>query len=316
METSETTTMKGLDLCQTYFYEEGEKAFRQHFGMLYERMALGLVGDGSECYGYDDAISRDYDWGPGFCVWLNAKDHAAFGAKARQIYDGLPVTFRGYPQRKTSRRGEGRIGVMEISAFYRNFIGDFQPPSTIDEWLMLSESALAAATNGRVFRDPSGEFSKIRQSLLEFYPEDVRLKKIAARCMSTGREGQYNFPRSLKRREFYAAHYAETKFCADALSLVFLLNKRYAPFYKWTHRAVLELPVLGGEFFDAVSGLLKEQRCEAKVTRIEAMAQALIRELQRQGLSDSSSDFLPDHGPVVQDHIRDKALRNSNVLID
>jgi hypothetical protein len=44
--------------------------------------------------------------------------------------------------------------------------------------------------------------------------------------------GQYNFVRSLKRKELFAAHYAEAQFCADVISLVFLLNRKYAPFYK------------------------------------------------------------------------------------
>ena len=33
------------------------------------------------------------------------------------------------------------------------------------------------------------------------------------------------------------------KFCSDAIGLVFLLNRRYAPFYKWLHRAVRDLPL-------------------------------------------------------------------------
>ena len=315
MPIPDSDNIKGLSLCEDYFYEVGEEVFRRHFGKLYERMAFGLVGDGSECYGYDDAVSQDHDWGPGFCVWLGKSDYAEWGVRAQQTYDALPKTYLGFPQRKTSSWGGGRIGVVEISEFYQNFIGSFQPPVAWNEWLLLPESALAAATNGKVFRDPLGEFSQIRQSLLQFYPEDVRLKKIAARCMTVGREGQYNFPRAVKRFEIYAARYAETKFCADALSLVFLLNKRYAPFYKWTHRAVGELPILGSYFFGAVGDLLKEDRYEHKIGRIEEMTQALIGELQRQGLSSCRSDFLPDSGPDILKKIRDKELRSRNILI-
>lgn len=307
--------MKGLELAERYFHEVGEPVFRQHFGESYERMAFGLVGDGSECYGYDDATSRDHDWGPGFCVWLNQTDYDEFGAEARKIYDRLPKTFLGYPPRQTSSWGGGRIGVLEITAFYQNFIGTLQPPATLDEWLLLPENALAAAVNGKVFRDPPGEFSKIRQCLQRFYPEDVRLKKMAARCMSIGREGQYNYPRSVQRSEFYAARYAETKFCADALSLVFLLNKRYTPFYKWSHRAVQDLPILGAFFHRAVADLLRESCWEAKTDRIEAMAQALIQELHRRGFSDHSSDYLPDHGAVIQESIQDTKLRNRSVWV-
>lgn len=185
--------MKGLELSELFFREAGERIFGDHFGELCDRMAFGLVGDGSECYGYDDDISRDHDWGPGFCVWLNQNDYTRFGAQAQQIYDGLPASFHGHPPMQLSVWGAGRIGVLEISAFYRNFVGPYQPPTTLDEWLLLPDNALAAATNGRVFKDVTGEFSRIRHSLLQFYPEDVRRKKIAARCMSIGREGQYNY---------------------------------------------------------------------------------------------------------------------------
>jgi hypothetical protein len=307
--------MKGLELCESYFREEGQPVLEREFGQLFNRMAIGLVGDGSECYGYDDEISRDHDWGPGFCIWLTKGDYKDAGGKIQEVYDGLPRTYKGFSQRLRSQWGGGRVGVLEIGAFYSGFVGKYQPPANDEEWLLLPENGLAAATNGEVFQDTLGEFTKIRYALLQFYPEDTRLKKIASRCMTIGREGQYNFPRCVKRGEFYAAQYAETKFCADAMSMVFLLNKRYAPFYKWIHRAVQELPFLGDYFHQNVSNLVEERDYSAKTQRIEAMSQALINELKRQGLSDHHSDYLPDHGPVVQQAIQDKGLRERNVWI-
>ncbi len=307
--------MKGLELCERYFRQEGRPVLEREFGTLFQRMAIGLVGDGSECYGYDDEISRDHDWGPGFCIWLTKGDYESAGRKIQEVYEGLPANFAGYSQRRSSQWGGGRVGVLEIGAFYRGFIGPYQPPGSYDEWLLLPENALAAATNGEVFQDRLGEFTKIRSGLLQFFPEDVRLKKIAARCMTIGREGQYNFSRCVKRGEFFAARYAETKFCADAMSMVFLLNKRYAPFYKWVHRALKELPLLGDSLYQGISNLVKEEDYSVKAERIETLSQTLINELRRQGLSDHKSDFLPDHGPVVQQAIRDKGLRERNVWV-
>jgi len=62
--------MQGLSLCEKYFNEVGLPVLEKECGGLIDRMAFGLVGDGSECYGFDDKISRDHDWGAGFCIWL------------------------------------------------------------------------------------------------------------------------------------------------------------------------------------------------------------------------------------------------------
>jgi len=307
--------MKGLELCESYFREEGLPVLQRECKEILNRMAIGLVGDGSECYGYDDEISRDHDWGPGFCIWLTKDDYEAIGGKIQEIYAGLPRRFKGYGPRLISQWGEDRVGVLELGAFYNRFIGRYQPPSNYDEWLILPENALAAVTNGKVFQDLLGEFTRVRRGLLQFYPDDVRLKKIAFRCMNIGQAGQYNFPRCVKRGEFYAAQHSETKFCADAMSLVFLLNRRYAPFYKWIHRAVRELPYLGSYMYESISNLVKEHDYLVKVEHIEAISQTLINELKRQGLTDHRSDFLPDHGPVVQKGIQDRRLRERSVWV-
>ena len=307
--------MKGLELCESYFQEEGLPVFKRECNEILDRMAIGLVGDGSECYGYDDEISRDHDWGPGFCIWLTKDDYDAVGGKLKKIYTGLPRIYKGYGPRLVSQWGEDRVGVFEIGAFYNQFIGRHQPPNDYDEWLILPANALAAATNGKVFQDPLGEFTRIRRGLLPFYPEDVRLKKIASHCMSVGQAGQYNFPRCVKRGEVYAAQHSETQFCADAMSLVFLLNRRYAPFYKWIHRAIRVLPLLGDYMYESISNLVKEHASPVKVEQIEAISQTLINELRRQGLTDHRSDFLPDHGPVVQQGIQDQRLRERNVWV-
>ncbi len=306
--------MKGLELCEKYFHEVGFAALRRECGDLVDRVAAGLVGDGSECYGYDDATSRDHDWGPGFCVWMTAVDYVASGEKAQVVYDNLPTSFDGY-ERLASQWGGGRVGAMAIGPFYERFIGRGGPPESLREWLLIPDNAFAAATNGKIFHDSLGEFSKIRALLLEHYPDDVRLKKLASRCMTTGQAGQYNFPRCAKRGEAYAAHHSETKFSFDAMSMVFLLNRKYAPFYKWLHRGVRQLPLAGEETYGLITALVEAKEWEKKSELIESISRVIIDELRRQGLSDSDSDYLPDHGPDVQARIGASEMSGLDVWV-
>ena len=307
--------MKGLDLAERYFEEIGFPMLQQAFGQYMDRLAAGLVGDGSECFGFDDSVSRDHDWGPGFCLWLSKQDHEEIAERLQAALDGLPKTFEGCGPRRTSEWGDGRVGVFDVSRFYQGFLGLDRIPTDLDTWLMLPENSLAACTNGKVFRDPLGEFTEWREALLAFYPEDVRRKKIAARSMTIGQAGQYNFPRCVQRGELFAAQYAETKFCADVISVVFLLNRRYTPFYKWMHRAVGDLPLLGGWVRDRISDLITESDFKRKEERIEEICAALIQEFGRQMLSTQDSTFLPDHGPVIQATIQDASLRGRNVWV-
>ena len=141
--------------------------------------------------------------------------------------------------------------------------------------------------------------------------------------MKMAQSGQYNYKRCIKRKEFVAAHIAESEFIEATISMIFLLNKKYRPFYKWMHKAMHKLPVLGSVIYQLLSELA--DMCEngdkdefyCKNSRIiEEVCTYVIREMARQKMSDSSSDFLLDHGPLVQDKIQDNTLRNINVWLD
>ena len=55
--------MKGLELCREYFENYG-RAMLEEFPEIKDRIAVGLAGEGSECLGFDDELSRDHDFEP------------------------------------------------------------------------------------------------------------------------------------------------------------------------------------------------------------------------------------------------------------
>lgn len=322
--------MKGLELAEEYYKAHGKGMIRALFPEYEAGIAVGLAGQGSECFGFDDALSVDHDFGPGFCLWLTKDDYAAVGPRLRKAYDALPKSFMGFAAREESPRAGNRVGVQSIDFFYSSQIGRPDARFSLLEWLYIPEFRLATVTNGAVFHDPLGDFSRIREELLRFYPEDVRIKKIAARAVVMGQSGQYNYARCMRRGESVAAVLALSEFTRAAVSMVFLLNKRYMPFYKWMHRAMRDLPLLGHlaeplrelaltppapALWDAdeprLSGGLNMR--DRHVALIEEICGAIRTQLRRDGLTDSSDDFLAAHADELTARIRDPQIKSRHV---
>lgn len=286
--------MKGLELSQKYYEEYGRPMIEERFPEIADQTAAGLVGYGSECLGFDDEISRDHDYGPSFCIWLPEKMYQQFGAVMQAAYDTLPKTFLGYSERVEQEQGRGRVGVLSLEEFYRDIIGRETLPMTEAEWLMIPEEALATATDGSVFEDRLGQFSTIREGLLAYYPENVWRRKLADALARAAQAGQYNFARAMRRGERVAAELALSEFVRESMRLVYLLNRTYAPFYKWMHRGLRTLST-GSEIADML-GLLYQTDAEAdRSLIIEAVCNVLVQILQEKGLSAGEDNFLQSH---------------------
>lgn len=305
--------MTGLELSRRYYAEVGCPALEERFPSLLPRMAVGLSGEGSECFGFDDEVSRDHDWGPGFCIWLGDEDYQNFGKEVQALYESLPGSFAGVPARVDSPQGLGRVGCLCASAWYTRYTGFPRGPETLAQWRRVPEAFLATATNGAVFRDPAGEFTAVRERLLGFYPEDVRLKKMAARAAVMAQAGQYNYPRCFQRGEAVAAGLALAEFTKAAMSMVYLLNRRYAPFYKWMHRGLQGMPCLP-RAYDQVLRLARAVPGPDTEEAVEGICLTVAAELRRQGLSDCGDVFLLGHGWELLSRIQDPVLRQSHIM--
>ena len=305
--------MRGLDEARRFYDERGRAMIRENFPAYEGRIAVGLAGHGSQCFGYDDALSRDHDFETGFCLWLTDEDDAAIGVVLARAYRALGA---GKAEAR-SLLGESGVGVRRISDFYRRYTGSAGAPESWQQWMSLPSWALAEATNGEVWRDELGAFSAIRETLLHGMPEDVRRKKLAARLVTMAQAGQYNYARCLGHGESGAALLALGQFVDAASECIFLLNRRHMPYYKWRFRAMRALHTLadmtepleyllggenGGEN-DALKARLVEDIC-ANVRGV----------LLTQGLSHGGGDYLEEHAFEVQEHIATPAIRAMHIM--
>lgn len=304
--------MKGLELSRRYYETYGRKMLAQ-FPELEKEYAVGLVGRGSECFGFDDEISKDHDYGPSFCIWLRREVYEKYGTKVQKAYEDMPAEFSGVPGRVMEETGQGRVGALCLEDFYYGLLGTEHVPQTNLEWLRLQDEHLSTATNGEVFEDRSGVFSRMREGLLSYYPEDVRIKKITARMARMSRAGQYNYMRAIRRGERVAAELFLHEFIRESMQLVYLLNRRYAPFDKWIHKGMKELPVCS-EIGDMISLFYQVDKAEDRVLIIEAICNIIVQELNIQGLSSLDDNFLQNHLHMVTEKIKDQKIRNMQFL--
>ena len=303
--------MNGLRIAKEY-YNMCRPLLWEALPDIMAQSAAGLAGEGSECFGLDDEASRDHDFGAAFCLWLPDEILERNRERIQRAFQALPEECMG---QKSRLRGDPRVGARGVRAFYEGLTGLDHPPSDWREWLELPETRLAAAVNGEVFEDRLGAFSDWRGKLQAYYPEDARLKKLAARAMAMAQAGQYNLPRSLKRGDQAAAMLALARFAEAALSFTFLLNKRYMPYYKLAPRMARTLPILGAELHEALNALGANPP-SAAVDTVEDFCGLAAERLRSQDLSSQADSWLWSHGPSVAMRIQNPEIRARNLLID
>ncbi len=310
--------MKGLELSEKFYKEHGEKMIEENFSHIKDYLAFGLMGSGSECFGYDDEISRDHDFEPGFCIFLPGEDKVSSKEEFQleRAYAKLPKEFMGFSRNPLSPVGGNRHGVMRISDFFEKKVADKNGEISEDGWFFISEHFLLEGTNGKIFADNFGLITKIRENL-RYLPEDVRLKKLAGNLVVMAQSGQYNYNRCIKRGETGAAQLSVTEFVNSSLKVIFLLNKKYIPYYKWVFRAMKDLEKLSELGLDLeylISSPNDKKETEKKAEIIEKVSLEIIKELENQNLTNLSSTSLESHAYAVNNKIQNEKTRNLNIL--
>jgi len=310
-------SLSGMEISRRFFRSFWMPVYMRNFKTKLPQIACGLMGEGSECFGYDDPISRDHDFGPGFCIWLDASVSKEQEAELAAAYAALPQTYMGYTRIASAPETKGRVGVMRTSDFFRRMFGLSKVPATQEEWLSVSEEGLANATNGAVFYDGSGAFSRQLKQLKDGYPESVFLRRLAQQLGLMEQSGPYNCMRAFRRGDAVTARLYLDRFATASMRAMHLLKHRYAPYVKWLFKSTGELDA---ELSGCISKLFsKDSDAEATGAAIDAVIARIMDLLEKAGYrpngaaakaeTSSKNAFTKEAGPSLMDIARDLSAK-------
>lgn len=311
--------MNGLELAKEYYTVYGKPMLETDFKDILPYLAIGFVGKGSEHFGFDDLVSRDHDFEPGFCIFLPGEEVVNRRQEflLERGYAKLPKELHGVKREWMAPVGGKRNGVLRIQDFYQSLVGSSNGDFSLNQWLHLPDYALAEAVNGEVYEDYYGEFSSIREKIKKM-PEDVVLKRIAGNILIMAQSGQYNFQRCIAHGELEAAQFAITEFVQSSMKVIFLLRGAYMPYYKWSFHALRQLDV-EDVYTSNLSFLLcadscSEQHVHEKIEKIEQVCTNIEMELLKRNWIEHVEKNIEASAYDVNAHIRDNEIRNMHIM--
>ena len=78
-----------IEKSHRFYVNQVAPMIHEKFPEYEERIAVGIAGEGSDCFGFDDFISRDHDYGTGVCLWVTDEDFKAIGYHLSIAYNEL-----------------------------------------------------------------------------------------------------------------------------------------------------------------------------------------------------------------------------------
>lgn len=226
--------MNGQEFARALFHGVYLPVLEREFPDVLPKLSAGVVGTGSEVLGADDALSRDHGWGPCCCrLFLDEEDIGRHGdAVKAALGRALPPKLHGV------RLAEGeanRIPLLTIDQVYIGLTGLPHAPRTMQEWIKAPENGLCYARAGSVIFDPSGALASRKDEFENaYYPECLWRWRLAGQLWAIWHHGSYNLcGRLAERNDALGALVAQGHFVEGLMRLVVLLNRQYAPYWKW-----------------------------------------------------------------------------------
>ena len=285
--------MKGLELAESFFFEAVLPIIEREFPRLEDRYAAGLLGYGSDVLGYDDEWSRDHEWGPRCVLWLTDADYARFAERLNMVLnEQLPEYFCDFATRfcfdeevgclvpaPSMEEGFHHVAITTVERYLELQYGLTDPEPTTLDWLCIPEQKLLELTRGKIFDDPVGDISAVREDFA-YFPDDVwRFKLLYA----WEKIKDYDvIGLCAARGDTLSARMMLYKIVEHAVRLTFLLNRAYCPgTMKWFSREFYALPRIAQEVGPRLESCLLLDDLRQAVTLLEEALFILFDEQQQ-----------------------------------
>lgn len=238
------TEWTSMTLGKAFFEQVVRPAMARVCPRVLEAAAVGRFGWGSECFGMEDALSRDHHWGPRVDLLLPASVFAQVDESVwREVSTGFPDSFEGFALEPGHVGGAG-LAPEDLDGYLMRMIGRTTPPVSDAEWLAIPEEDILHVINGEVWHDGAGAFTAMREALGAYYPDVVWRRRVAHWCRYASGMGLYALYRAVLRENWVNAHTTLARSMKFTIELAFLLNKTYFPYDKWLYPKFRELPEL------------------------------------------------------------------------
>lgn len=273
-----------IDTSRDFFNEIVKPSLERTMPQETARTCFGVFGYGSEALKLDDEYSRDHHWG----LRLNALMPDELYATRRDALihafrANLPATFRGHSLRE-GHAGTG-LELDSYESFLARTVGITHPPRTLQDWLVIPEEDITHVINGEIWHDPAGEFSNLRAVFAGYYPEPVRLRRLANGCRYYSGMGAYALKRALLRGNELYATTAFARAIRLGIHIAFMLERQYFPYDKWLYAYFCRLPRLAAPLKPIVDEAVSlSTPWERKLALLDQMSDVLDETMVGDGL--------------------------------
>jgi hypothetical protein len=288
----EDSALRGAELARQFHADVvGPLLARAMPGLRY---AAGRLGSGSDVLGFDDAMSRDHDWGCRLTLLVDEPDHDALPQVSQVLERELPDSYRGYPVRiplTWDPSPSHNVEVATVSRFAAGRLGiDPTAGMSVLDWLILTGQSVLEVTAGPVFADRTAELARVRAAL-RWYPPDVERYVLAAGWQQISQELPF-VGRTATCGDELGSRILSARLGDGLMWLAFALSRRWPPYPKWRGRAFQALPV-AAELTGPLTAAASAPGWRDREDGLAAACEILLRAQRARGLPAPATAVIP-----------------------